>query len=174
MQIPVLIRSEGEADCGAIAEVTRVAFADLEISSHTEQFMIAALRRAGALAVSLVAEHRGEVVGHVAFSPIGVSDGSPGWFGLGPVSVLPAYQRQGVGRALIEAGLKELKQRSAAGCCVVGHPAYYPRFGFERSVGLRMEGVPPEAFFALSFGGPMPAGTVTFHAAFEATGPETG
>ena len=60
-----------------------------------------------------------------------MSDGSPGWYGLGPLSVLPPYQRQGIGGALIHEGLSRLKGLGARGCCLVGHPAYYQRFGFQ-------------------------------------------
>jgi putative acetyltransferase len=115
-----------------------------------------------------VAELDGRVVGHVAFSPVTMSDGTPGWFGLGPVSVLPAVQRQGIGAALIEEGLSRLREIGAAGCCLVGHPEYYGRFGFVSPTGLGHEGVPPEAFFALALDGAVPQGTVAFHEAFRA------
>ena len=98
----VVIRSETSADVSAIAEVTAAALKTLAISAHTEQFVIAALRAAKALTVSLVAEVDGRIVGHIAFSPVTISDGSPNWYGLGPVSVLPAYQRRGIGSALIQ------------------------------------------------------------------------
>lgn len=152
MQDAMHIRSETNADVGTIADVTVAAFETLEISEHTEQFIIAALRAAGALTISLVAEVAGRVVGHVAFSPVTISDGCPDWYGLGPVSVLPEYQRRGIGSALIQAGLSGLRSRHARGCCVVGHPDYYPRFGFENVPGLVCEGVPPEVFLALSLG----------------------
>jgi putative acetyltransferase len=83
MMDKVLIRSETSADVSAIAEVTVAAFKTLAISNHTEQFIIAALRAAKALTVSLVAEVDGRVVGHIAFSPLTISDGSPNWYGLG-------------------------------------------------------------------------------------------
>jgi putative acetyltransferase len=172
----ITLRSETPADATAIHDVTVAAFATLEISGHTEQFIVEALRAAGALTVSLVAELDGRVVGHIAFSPVGMSDGTPNWYGLGPVSVLPAYQRLGIGRALIEEGLSRLKALNALGVCLVGHPGYYTRFGFENVAGLGVEGVPDEVFFALAFDGRMPQGTVAFHEAFKAVGPanETG
>ncbi len=86
------------------------------------------------------------MVGHIAFSPVSVSDGSADWYGLGPVSVLPEYQGKGVGKALIEEGLSRLKGLNARGCCLVGHPEYYRKAGFENVSGLAHEGVPPEAF----------------------------
>lgn len=166
----LLIRNETEADVNAIGEVTEAAFRDLDISDHTEQFIVAALRDAGALAVSLVAEREGRVVGHIAFSPVMLSDGSPDWYGLGPVSVLPEFQRQGIGAALVREGLSRLKARGADGCCLVGHPAYYVKFGFRNPAGLVFEGVPPEVFFVLPFGDRTPRGTVAFHEAFAADG----
>jgi putative acetyltransferase len=170
MNPKIVIRDEVFADARPIGEVTAAAFAPLEVSSHTEQFIVEALRAAGALTVSLVAEAEGRVVGHIAFSPVTMSDGSPGWYGLGPVSVLPECQRRGIGGALLREGLLRLKALGARGCCLVGHPEYYQRFGFENPPGLALEGVPPEVFFALSFDGRVPEGTVTFHAGFQASG----
>jgi len=164
----ILIRDEREDDAEVITAVTSAAFETMEISDHTEQFIVKALRAAGALTVSLVAEVDGAVVGHIAFSPIAISDGTPDWYGLGPVSVLPKDQRMGIGKALIWEGLARLKGLGAKGCCLVGHPEYYGRFGFENVTGLGLEGVPPEAFFALAFDGPMPQGSVAFHEAFGA------
>jgi len=164
------LRDETPDDSAAIARVTEAAFATLAISNHTEQHIVAALRAAGALAVSLVAEVDGVVVGYIAFSPVEISDGTPGWYGLGPVSVLPAYQRQGVGKQLVRAGLARLRELHARGCCLVGHPDYYPQFGFRNVAGLGPAGVPPEVCFALALVEPMPQGVVTFHRAFGATG----
>ena len=166
----VLIRSETSADISTIAEVTVAAFKTLSISNHTEQFIIAALRAAKALTVSLVAEADGRVVGHIAFSPVTISDGSPNWYGLGPVSVLPEYQRRGIGSALIQEGISRLRDLGARGCCLVGHPEYYRRFGFQNIRGLVLEGVPEEVFFALSFDGHIPQGMVEFHVGFKADG----
>lgn len=165
-----VIRSETAADAGPIADVTIAAFNTLPISDHTEQFVIAALRAAKALTVSLVAEMDGRVVGHIAFSPVTMSDGTPGWYGLGPVSVLPEYQRQGIGGALIREGLSRLTGLGARGCCLVGHPEYYKRFGFQNPGGLGHEGVPDDAFFAMSFDGHVPQGIVEFHEGFKAAG----
>lgn len=165
----ILIRDETKDDAAIISEVTAAAFETLEISDHTEQFVIEALRSAKALTLSLVAEVDGRIVGHIAFSPVAISDGSKGWYGLGPVSVLPAYQRMGIGKALIQEGLSRLKDLDAKGCCLVGHPQYYPKFGFENAAGLVLEGVPPEVFFALSFDGRFPHGAVTFHEGFMAS-----
>jgi putative acetyltransferase len=154
----------------AIAEVTIAAFQTLAISSHTEQFIVDALRAAGALTLSLVAELDGRVAGHIAFSPVTISDGTPGWYGLGPVSVSPERQRQGIGSALIREGLSRLREQGARGCCLVGHPEYYRRFGFDNTSDLACEGVPNEVFFAVSFDGRIPRGVVQFHEGFKADG----
>ena len=173
MTIPnLIIRDETTSDVAGIRALTATAFENMKISDHTEQYVIDGLRDAGALTVSLVADLDGKLVGHIAFSPVSMSDSTPGWYGLGPVSVLPAHQRQGMGKALIQAGLARLQEMGAKGCCLVGHPEYYGQFGFVHPYGLVHEGVPPEAFFALSLAGPMPLGKVQFHPAFFVSGPQ--
>jgi len=103
-----------------------------------------------------------------------ISDGSANWYGLGPVSVLPDYQRQGIGRALILEGLSRLKGIGARGCCLVGHPDYYRRFGFRNIRGFVHAGVPEEVFLALVLDGRIPQGMVEFHEGFKAVGQQTG
>lgn len=171
MKPDATIRNETSVDASAISEVTVAAFNTLAISNHTEQFIIEALRADNALTVSLVAEMEDRVIGHIAFSPVTISDGTLDWYGLGPVSVLPEYQRQGIGKALIREGLAQLRGMHARGCCLVGHPEYYKKFGFDNVPKLVYEGVPPEVFFAMSFDGNIPQGTVTFHKGFKADGP---
>jgi len=166
----VLIRNEESTDFAAISQVTAAAFESMEISDHTEQFVVEALRSAKALTVSLVAEADGMVVGHIAFSPVTLSDGTRDWYGLGPVSVHPDFQRKGIGKALILEGLSRLKNFNAKGCCLVGHPQYYRQFGFRNVEGLVYDGIPAEVFFALTFDGNFPQGNVLFHEAFKATG----
>ena len=170
MNPSIIIRTETDNDINTITEVTVEAFKTLDVSNQTEQYIIDALRAAKALTLSLVAEVGGKVVGHIAFSPVTIADGTMNWYGLGPVSVLPEYQRKGIGKALIEGGLSRLKDLGAKGCCLVGHPEYYKKFGFENVSGLVLEGVPPEVFFALSFDGHYPQGNVTFHEGFKANG----
>ncbi len=167
----ILIRDERTADHAAISAVTIAAFATQEISNHTEQFVIEALRTAQALSISLVAEINERIVGHIAFSPVTMSDGSTGWYGLGPVSIHPDFQHKGIGKTLIREGLSRLMNTGAKGCCLVGHPEYYRQFGFENAAALTLEGVPPEVFFVLSFNGQIPQGTVTFSDAFKTRGP---
>lgn len=166
----LLIRDEKDTDYAAISDVTVAAFESMEISNHTEQFIVEALRAANALTLSLVAELDGRIVGHIAFSPVTLSDGTTGWYGLGPVSVHPDVQRRGIGKALIQEGLTRLKNLGAKGCCLVGHPEYYRQFGFENADGLELENVPPEVFFVLSLDGNIPRGQVVFHEGFSANG----
>ena len=84
--------------------------------------------------------------------------------------MLPEYQRNGIGKALIQEELSRLKDLGAKGCCLVGHPQYYRKFGFKNIAGLVHESVPQEVFFALSFDGPFPHGNVTFHEGFKVDG----
>ena len=170
MKPGIIIRNETPRDADAITAVTISAFKTLAVSRQTEPFVIQALRAAKVLALSLVAEVDGRVVGHIAFSPITLSDGTSDWYGLGPVSVLPEYQRRGIGKSLVAEGLSGLKSLNARGCCVVGHPEYYGKFGFMNVPGLVFEGVSPRVFFALSFDGHVPQGSVAFHEAFKADG----
>ena len=163
------IHRETPTDATAIHALTAAAFLRAPHTSHTEQFIVDALRAAGALAVSLVARvEDGSPVGHVAVSPVAVSDGSPGWYGLGPISVNPACQGQGIGSALMQAALQALRDQGAAGCVLLGDPAFYTRFGFRPVPSLVLSGVSPENFMALSFGPALPRGNVTFHEAFGA------
>jgi len=166
----MIIRSETPADIEEIAKVTLAAFESHHISQHTEQFIIAALRAAKALTLSIVADADGRIVGHIAFSPVTIADGSPNWYGLGPLSVLPELQRQGIGKALVHEGLSLLKGLGGEGCALVGDPNYYRRFGFRNIPDMVFEGIPQEFFVVLPFRERVPRGVVTFHEAFLATG----
>jgi putative acetyltransferase len=137
---------------------------------HTEQFIVDELRAANALTVSLVAENDGKVICHIAFSPVTISDGSQNWYGLGPISVLPEFQKQGIGKSLIHEGLSLLKALGGKGCVLVGEPEYYERFGFKNLPDLTLDGVPQEYFLALTFGEEKTRGNVTFHQGFTAIG----
>jgi putative acetyltransferase len=163
------IRAETPADVAAVEAVTVAAFLNAPHTSHTEQHIVRALREAGALSISLVAELDGRIVGHVALSRVSISDGAADWFGLGPISVSPAQQRQGIGTRLMQEALRLLIQHHAAGCVLLGDPAYYGRFGFKAHPGLTLPGVPREYFQALCFGAAPARGTVTYHATFNAT-----
>lgn len=173
MTHPFTIRDEEAGDAPAIAEAVRAAFAAHPHGTDTEHHIVDALRRCGALTVSLVAEEANpetgrRIIGHVAFSPVTITDGAPYWYGLGPVSVIPARQRQGIGSALIEHGMERLRELGAAGCVVLGEPKYYTRFGFAHDARLTYAGVPPEFFLALQLGAKQAAGEVRYHEAFAA------
>jgi putative acetyltransferase len=166
----IVIRNETKSDIKAISEITKAAFATLAVSNQTESFIIDALRDANVLTISLVAVSGKEVVGHIAFSPVTVSDGSPGWYGLGPISVLPELQKQGIGKSLMSEGLSKLKSLGAKGCILVGDPGFYERFGFRSPPDMVIEGVPQEYVLAFPFTESKASGTVAFHEGFAATG----
>ena len=165
--MPVTVRAEAPGDVNAIDGVIVAAFRSAAHRSGTEQHIVRALRAANALTVSLVATD-GVAVGHVAVSEVRVDGRACNWFGLGPVSVMPSHQGCGIGSQLIEAALVSLRERSAAGCVVLGNPNYYGRFGFRPDADLVLPDVPPAYFQALSFRAPQPRGVVEYHPAFNA------
>jgi putative acetyltransferase len=162
------IREEMPADVDAIQAVTAAAFADHPHSSGAEPAIVAHLRADGDLALSLVAEEAGHeaIIGHTAFSPARLSTGEEGWYALGPISVRPGRQREGIGRAMIQAGNDRLRALGARGVTLLGDPAYYERVGFRRDTALGIEGPLAPYFHALPFGGEPPAALVSFAPAF--------
>jgi putative acetyltransferase len=173
--MPLQLRHETPNDIDAIEAVTIAAFADAPHTSHTEQCIVRALRAADELTLSIVAVNHGKVVGHVALSPVTITDNhccsATGWYGLGPISVLPQRQGQGIGSRLMEQALAELRAMRAmraAGCVLLGDPAYYARFGFEARPSLQLPGVPPGYFMALALHGPVPEGIAQYSDAFNA------
>ena len=163
----VTIRYEQRKDRDLIRGVVRQAFAEAPHSSGTEPAIVDALRVGGALTISLVAIEGDAIVAHIAISPVVAEDGASGWFGLGPVSVLPDWQHRGIGSALIREALARLRTSGSAGCVVLGDPNYYGRFGFEHDPALNYRDVPAPYFQVLSFSGQRPCGSVEYHAAFE-------
>lgn len=165
----IRIRPETRNDESAIKEVTLAAFMNTEHSDHNEQIIVRDLREANQLSISLVAEDEftHTIVGHVAISPVKISDGSKNWYGLGPISVLPQHQGNGIGSLLVERVMADLQSRHAAGCVVLGNPNYYTRFGFKAEPSLQLPEVPQEYFMALTWRKPTPTGTASFHEAFE-------
>ena len=123
----LIIRHEAAADRNAIARVIRDAF-----GSDDEVRLVGALRDAGHLLLSMVAEDDGEIVGHIAFSPMTVDSETDTYAAicLAPVAVAPARQKLGIGSALVNAGLDELRATVDGAVFLLGHPSYYPRFGF--------------------------------------------
>lgn len=120
----IQIREECPADIGDIRDINQRAF-----GQDQEGNIVDALRSNGASLLSLVATVNDRLVGHIMYSPISVSSEILG-AALGPMAVLPEYQRQGIGSELIEAGNQQLKAAGYPFIIVVGHPNYYPRFGF--------------------------------------------
>ncbi|KNG90876.1 hypothetical protein ANOM_000994 [Aspergillus nomiae NRRL 13137] len=165
----IRIRPETDSDVSAIDEVISTAFLNAEHTDHTEQFIVRGLREANQLSISLVAEDEvtHKIVGHVAVSPVKISDGSENWYGLAPVAVSPECQGKGIGSMLIKRVMADLQVRDAAGCVVLGNPKYYTRFGFKVEPSLQLPGVPPEYFMALTWRMPTPTGTVSYHQAFD-------
>jgi len=163
------LRPEQPGDIAAIRRLTEMAFREAEHTSHVEHFIVDALRQRDELSVSLVAEDEGDIVGHVAVSPVAIDGVVDGWFGLGPVSVAPSRQRQGIGSRLVELALQALRDRGACGCVVLGEPAYYGRFGFVAEPTLVLPGVPPAYFQCIALRGQPARGSVSYSSAFEAT-----
>lgn len=161
------IRAETTADIDAIQRVTTAAFAGAAHSDGNEARIVNALRAAGALVRSLVAESDGQIVGHIALSSVTLSDDSANWLGLAPLSVAPDHQRQGIGSALVVAALAALPALNAAGCVVLGDPAYYTRFGFKQHTALTLPGFDGVHFMALATQGEIPAAVVAYHSAFQ-------
>lgn len=164
------VREERPGDEAAIRRLTEAAFAGHPHSDGTEPAIVDALRADGDLALSLVAEADGEVVGHAAFSPALLANGEEGWLTLGPISVLPERQGEGIGRALIEAGISQGREAGAAGIVVLGDPALYAHFGFIGDTPLRIEGPLREYFQVLALGDDIPDCTVEFAHAFGSEG----
>jgi putative acetyltransferase len=151
----MLIRPEQPGDVTTIHAVHTSAF-----PTDAEARLVEALRAAGHLAISLVAEEGGRVVGHVAFSPVTVAGVVRG-LGLAPLAVAPDCQSRGIGGQLIREGLSAAARSGAGFVVVLGHPGYYARFGFRRagSVGLDNEYGANEAFMVLELQpGSLPAG----------------
>lgn len=123
----MLIRTETTADYEAIRQVNGLAF-----GQDSEARLVDALREGGYVRLSLVAENKGQVVGHILFSdlPIITEAGTASALALAPMAVLPAFQRQGIGSALVQRGLEVSREQGHRIVIVLGHPDYYPRFGF--------------------------------------------
>jgi putative acetyltransferase len=160
------VRREVKGDEGRIRAVTFSAFEGMPYADGDEHELVDHLRSDGALAISLVAELNGRIVGHCAFSHAAASDGSLGWFALGPVSVEPEHQRAGIGSAMIRIGLEELFRSGAVGCILTGDPEYYRRFGFELAPTMAPPGQPKEYFQLKVLNGSTPNTKVYFHEAF--------
>lgn len=152
----ISVREESEADVPAVRQLNELAFGRTQEAS-----LVDALRTSAHTLVSLVAVENGEVVGHILFSPVSIEPDEPiltaaeaaagAAMGLAPMAVLPQHQNRGIGSQLVRAGLEACLSLGCAVVVVLGHPEYYPRFGFVPAsrLGLRSEyDVPDEVFMA--------------------------
>jgi len=166
----IVIRSEGEGDRLGVRGINEAAF-----GQPAEADLVDALRSAGAAEVSLVAEADGQIVGHILFSPVSLAEAGKSLkiSALAPLAVLPPYQRRGIGSLLVKQGLEDCRRVGVQAVVVLGHPDYYPRFGFRRAsaFGLRCEfNTPDEAFMALELTPSAlsgKSGTIKYHDAFK-------
>lgn len=164
----VQIRLEKDADAAAVQAVNEGAF-----ESAAEARLVVAMREQAGTTISLVADDAGTIVGHIMFSPVALIEHTELEIaGLGPMAVLPQHQRAGIGSALVHAGLEECRKRGFGAVVVLGHPGYYPRFGFRPSTrfGIRSEyDVPDDAFMVRELREGYldgATGTIRYHAAF--------
>ncbi len=163
------IRSEQPADHDAVRLINTAAF-----ESPAEANLVDALRSNASPLISLVAESdQAEIVGHILFSPATLAEHPDDLImGLAPMAVTPARQRQGIGSALVREGLEQCSQLGALAVVVLGHPAYYPRFGFAPASRLNIDSdydVPDDVFLAMELQpGAMSgkAGRIEYHEAF--------
>ena len=166
----IIIRPEKKEDIKKIRQLNDKAF-----GQTNEGSLVDALRKDNALLVSLVAEKDQRIVGHIAFSPVDVVTANLGSkvLGLGPMAVLPEYQRSGIGSKLMESGLEECKNAGWNAVVVLGHPDFYPRFGFVPSIDFKIKccyDVPDDVFMAVELEEnalDKVKGTAQYHPAFE-------
>jgi putative acetyltransferase len=150
----ITVRTESPADAPQVRTINEQAF-----GQPLEADLVDRLRTTCREGLSLVADDDGTVVGHILFTPVVIESGAESVEGMGlaPMAVLPGRQRVGIGSALVRRGLEILRDRRCPFVVVVGHPAYYPRFGFERAAdrGLQSqwESIPDEAFMVLILDG---------------------
>ena len=163
----VSIRAERPGDVAAIRQLIERAFRDSPHGDGGEAALVDHLRLDADLTLSLVAEVDGDLAGHVAISPVAISDGSEGWFGIGPVSVLPERQGGGIGSRLMRRAIANMRVGLAHGLVVLGDPGYYSRFEFVHDPRLVYPGAPAELFQRLTLRGENPQGAVRYAPAFE-------
>ena len=144
----ILIRDETPQDYRTVYTVNEQAF-----ETNAEAELVNLLRSRGKAVISLVAEIGGEIVGHILFSPVAIEPHAPAWnaLGLAPVAVRPGHQQQGIGKALVNSGLERCRELDIDLVVVLGHPTYYPKFGFRKAsdYGLANEYQADDAFMVL-------------------------
>lgn len=156
------ILSEVPGEAARIRAVHEAAFPLDDAGHSAEADIVDALRADGALTVSIVANEDTEILGHVAASPVRVADTS-GWFGIGPVAVVPGRQGEGIGEQLMRAAVEALERlHDARGIVVLGDQGYYEHFGFRPSDMTYLE----YPLLSLPLAGEEPSGVVTYHPSF--------
>lgn len=161
------IRREAEADIPAIRKLTSRAFEDKPYSRQREAEIVERLRDTDALAFSFMAVKGASLVGHIAAAAVDISDGARNWFHVGPISVAPERQGEGIGSLLMQRALDELREMGAAGAVSVGDPAFLERFEFVEAPDLAVPLIDPQYFRARPLAGDtVPTGTVNYHPAF--------
>jgi len=163
----VFIRPERAGEEDDILALVKRAFAGHPYSDGDEHVVIDRLRADGEMVLSLVAIEGQRVLGQITYSRALLTNSEDGWFVLGPVAVEPDYQRRGIGRALIEAGEKFMRERGAVGLTVLGDPAIYGRFGFAQNTPMWLAGELGWAFQVKTFGAPIPACEQRYVRAFD-------
>ncbi|MBL7967141.1 MAG: N-acetyltransferase [Prolixibacteraceae bacterium] len=143
MERNLFIRQEMPSDYDAVIELTAKAFETMPFSEGDEDRLVASLRTASTFIpeLSLVAELNGKIVGHILFTPLSIDNGQQKFQSLvlGPVSVLPEFQKQGIGGELIRAGHQKTTELGFHSVILIGHPEYYPRFGYKTASGFGLK-----------------------------------
>jgi predicted N-acetyltransferase YhbS len=152
----IVIRTEKTDDYEAVVRLTDLAFKYMPFSDHTEGELVGRLRKGPNFIedLSLVAELENKIIGYILFTKVNIDDGEKlhEALALAPISVHPNYQLKGIGSQLIREGLKRAKEKGFKSVIVIGHPDYYPRFGFKLAANYYIKspfGIPQEAFMAL-------------------------
>ncbi|MEX1268756.1 MAG: N-acetyltransferase [Balneolaceae bacterium] len=148
----ISIRQEQRKDYDSVFEVIRKAFEDMEMTDHQEQFLVQRLRTSDAFVpeLSLVAEHENEIIGHILLTNVRIKNGWQEFpsLALAPVTVLPGYQKQGIGGMLIKHAHKRAKELGFKSVILLGHSDYYPKFGYRKAseFGIQLPFDVPEEF----------------------------
>lgn len=164
-----IIRPERPTDTPEIRALITAAFKSASYGDGVEADIVDILGEKGQIALSLIAEIDGEIVGYIVFSPVTINGENCAWLGIGPLAVLPSAQNKGIGSALILAGLEQTKQLGSKGCVMVGSHDFYGRFGFQPLAGLHLVGAAAKTFLGISYDTVIPNGEVLFHDAFYST-----
>jgi len=163
----MLIIPERPGDEVDIRDLTKAAFAPMPFADENDHLLPENLRKDGDLTLSLITLDADQIIGHVAFSPIKVDDRFDNWYGLGPISVAPERQKQGIGTQLVQAGRVALEPKGAKGFILIGNPAVYGPMGFVSDGAITYRDLAATLVQYLPFTPETPSGTVTFAAALE-------